>query len=152
MPRALSEKRYVPGAVQLFRRGCYEQMGGYIPSKWGGEDTIAVITARMNGWETKSIRSIPAYHHKVSEISRGYLKERFRSGVMFHAMGSHSMFELFKSLRQMTQKPYFLGGLARMCGFIWAGCSREIRPVEEDFIKYLRKEQWKRLKNILSEK
>ena len=41
MPRYLSEMRYVPGGVQLFRRTCYEQVGGYLPSRWGGEDTIA---------------------------------------------------------------------------------------------------------------
>ena len=35
MPRYLSEMRYVPGGVQLFRRTCYEQVGGYLPSRWG---------------------------------------------------------------------------------------------------------------------
>ncbi len=36
VPRYLSEKRYVPGAVQLFRRQCYEQVGGYVGLRWGG--------------------------------------------------------------------------------------------------------------------
>ena len=35
MPRYLSEPQYVPGAVQLFRRACFEQIGGYALSRWG---------------------------------------------------------------------------------------------------------------------
>jgi len=147
MPRPLSEMRYIPGAFQLFRRACYEQVGGYIPSKWGGEDTIAVVTARMKGWETKSIPGIQGHHHKKSEVSRGHSREWFRNGVMFHALGSHPMFELMKSLRCMKRKPYILEGVIRMYGYIWAACNMKERPVSAEFIKYFRSEQWSRVRN-----
>lgn len=150
MPRYLSEMRYVPGAVQLFRRVCYEQVGGYLPSRWGGEDTIAVVTARMKGWETKSIPGIQGYHQKISEASRGQMRERFREGVMFQAMGSHPLFELMKGLRQMARKPYILQGVVRMYGYAWASCRREPRLVSDEFIRYLRSEQWARVKNMTS--
>src|SRR4029077_4372225 len=41
---------HVSGACQVFRRECFEQIGGYVPVKGGGIDLIAVITARMKGW------------------------------------------------------------------------------------------------------
>jgi len=145
--RPLSEIRYVPGALQLFRRACYEQVGGYVPSKWGGEDTIAVVTARMKGWETRSIPGIHGYHHKKSEVSRGHSREWFRNGVMFHALGSHPMFELMKSLRFMTRKPYIMGGVIRMYGYVWAACCMKERPVSAEFVKYFRSEQWSRARN-----
>ena len=149
MPRPLSEMRYVPGAFQLFRRACYEQVGGYVPSRWGGEDTIAVVTARMKGWETKTIPVIQGYHHKKSELSRGYSREWFRNGVMFHALGSHPLIELMKSMRCMTRKPYILGGVMRMYGYLWATCNMKERPVSAEFMEYFRSEQWSRVKEIV---
>jgi glycosyltransferase involved in cell wall biosynthesis len=45
---------HVSGACQLFRKACFADIGGYRAIKTGGIDTIAVITARMKGWETRS--------------------------------------------------------------------------------------------------
>src|SRR5882672_171882 len=45
---------HVSGACQLFRRACFEEIGGYVPVKGGGVDHIAVITARMKGWQTRT--------------------------------------------------------------------------------------------------
>jgi len=38
---------HVSGACQVFRRECFEQIGGYLPVKGGSIDHIAVITTRM---------------------------------------------------------------------------------------------------------
>src|SRR5438128_2192301 len=43
----------VAGACHLFRRQCFEAIGGYKPLKRGGIDSVAVLTARMLGWETR---------------------------------------------------------------------------------------------------
>jgi glycosyltransferase involved in cell wall biosynthesis len=45
-------EKHVAGGVQLFRRECFEDIGGYIPNKAGGIDWIAVTTARMKGGKT----------------------------------------------------------------------------------------------------
>jgi hypothetical protein len=38
---------HVNGQCQLFRRQCFEEIGGYVPIKGGGIDWVAVTTARM---------------------------------------------------------------------------------------------------------
>ena len=104
----------------------------------------------MKGWETRSIPGIQGYHQKTSEASRGQIQERFREGVMFQALGSHPLFELLKGLRQMAQKPYIVQGVVRMYGYIWAACRGEPRLVSDEFIRYLRSEQWARVKGTVS--
>ena len=52
------------GACQLFRRECFEEVGGYTPIKWGGIDWVAVRTARLKGWQTRSFSEKFFYHHR----------------------------------------------------------------------------------------
>src|SRR5687768_4601492 len=52
------------GACQLFRRSCFDEVGGYKPIKWGGLDWIAVRTARWKGWETRSFSDKIFFHHR----------------------------------------------------------------------------------------
>ena len=37
----------IGGAYQLFRRACYEDIGGYLPLEAGGVDTVAGVMARQ---------------------------------------------------------------------------------------------------------
>ncbi len=55
---------HVSGQVQLFRRRCFEEIGGYIPHRAGGIDWMAVTTARMMGWKTKSFREKFFFHYR----------------------------------------------------------------------------------------
>lgn len=55
---------HVSGACQLFRKECFEQVGGYIPIKGGAIDWIAVTTARMKGWETRTFLEKTCLHHR----------------------------------------------------------------------------------------
>ena len=41
---------HVSGACQLFRKECYEEIGGYAILEYGGEDWHAQTSARMMGW------------------------------------------------------------------------------------------------------
>ena len=47
-------ENHVAGGCQLFRRECFDEIGGYIPNRAGGIDWIAVTSARMMGWRTRS--------------------------------------------------------------------------------------------------
>ncbi len=42
------------GGCQLFRRQCFESIGGYLPLKGGCIDHVAVLSARMKGWRTRT--------------------------------------------------------------------------------------------------
>jgi len=89
------------------RRNCYEDIGGLCPIKEGGEDTIAVITAQMKGWETEAFEELKVFHHKHSKAARGILSESFREGRMFYALGSHPLFEIIKSIKKLLRNLIF---------------------------------------------
>jgi glycosyltransferase involved in cell wall biosynthesis len=144
---------HVSGACQVFRRECYEGIGGYIPVKVGTIDCIAVITARMKGWKTRTFTGKVCQHHrKVGTAERGPIKANFYTGVMDYAMGNHPLWQLFRTAYQTTKKPIAARGLALGAGFLWAFLRQAERPVSREFIAFHRREQMERLKSKLARK
>lgn len=139
----------VPGAVQLFRRRCYEEIGAFLPLRHGGEDWYAEVKSRMLGWEVQSYPALKVYHHKVGR-TRGTMKEIIREGRMDYTLGSHPIYEIMKCLSRMKQKPYIVSGFVRLLSFLYGYLEREKRLVADDFVQYLRREQLMQILNLLS--
>ncbi len=139
---------HVSGACQVFRRECYEAIGGYSPVKVGTIDCIAVISARMRGWRTRTFTAKVSHHHrKVGTAQRGLMKANFYTGVMDYAMGNHPLWQLSRTLYQITRRPFVVRGLALGAGYLWALIRHAKRPVSAEFIAFHRREQMERLKN-----
>ena len=137
---------HVSGACQVFRRRCFEAIGGYVPVKGGGIDHIAVISTRMKGWKTRTFTEKTCLHHRdVGTAERGVLSARFRLGVKDYAIGNHPLWELFRVFYQMSRKPFMTGGLALGGGYFWSMIRRRERPVGADFVAFHRGEQMRRL-------
>jgi glycosyltransferase involved in cell wall biosynthesis len=141
---------HVSGQFQLFRRQCFEDVGGYVPNKAGGIDWMAVITARMKGWNTRSFREKWFYHHRsLGTADRGVLSSRFAYGERDHYIGGHPVWELLRVAYQMTKRPYVVGGLAIGLGYAWGVLKRTKRPVSDEFVRFHRGEQMQKLAAIL---
>ena len=143
-------QNYVSGQCQIFRRRCFEEIGGYFPSKAGGIDWIAVKTARMIGWKTRSFREKSFYHHRVlGTAERGVLASSFAYGKKDYILGGHPLWELFRCAYRMTKRPYLVGGIALFAGYLAALLSRTERPVSDELMGFHRREQMVKLKAIL---
>jgi hypothetical protein len=135
----------------LFRRECFESIGGYVPLKVGGIDLVAVTTARMEGWKTKTFTEKSCEHHrKIGTAGTNGLKVAFRSGYHDYLMGVHAVWQFFRSVYQMRNKPYITGGGALFAGYFWALITRPARPVSNEFVEFRRREQMKRLSNFFT--
>lgn len=143
--RTNNSVRSVAGAVQMFRRECFESVGGILALKYGGEDWCAEVMARMKGWRVRAFPELRVFHHKPTGAGAGVLRYWFHQGFMDYSLGSHPIFVIIKCLRRLRTKPYFKGALARLAGFVCANYRREKRSVSTEFVDYLRKEQKARL-------
>lgn len=141
---------HVSGCCQLFRRECFEQIGGYVPVKGGGIDLIAVVTARMKGWETRTFTEKVCRHHRTMGTAQdGNLAAWFKLGRKDYSLGCHPLWEFFRAIYQMTKKPVVLGGLLLASGYAWALIRRVERPVSRELRQFRRREQMQRLKKFL---
>lgn len=142
---------HVSGACQLFRRKCFEDIGGYKPVEGGGIDHIAVLTARMKGWRTRTFTEKISLHHRpMGTAERGTMKARFKTGSQDYALGGHPLWELFRTCYQMSKRPFVIGGLTLLAGYVWAFAIRAERPISPELVKFRRTEQIQRLRNFLS--
>ncbi len=137
---------HVSGACQLFRRECFEAIGGYVPMKVGGIDLVAVLTARMKGWQTRTFtEKICVHHRKTQSGKHSSLKRIFRSGWHDYLMGGNPIWQCFRSIYQMSKSPLVIGGGALLAGYLWAMVTRAERPVPKELVKFRSKEQMRRL-------
>lgn len=146
--KVLNDRRSTPKALMVFKKQCYQDIGGFLPMKYGGEDTVACFTARMRNWKAWSFPDIVAIHNKPvgTGHSKGLLKIRFRQGVGEYFMATHPLFFLLKSLRRcLKEPPLILGGIARLAGYFYAYFMREKRQISDTITQFIRKEQWCRM-------
>jgi glycosyltransferase involved in cell wall biosynthesis len=118
-----ADLEHVSGACQMFRRQCFEEVEGYTPIKGGGIDWVAVTTARMKGWQTRTF-------------------------VEDYYVGGHPLWQVLRGIFQMKEKPFVLGGLFLIFGYFWAMVKRTPRPVSPELIAFHQGEQMARLRKM----
>lgn len=137
---------HVSGACQLFRRQCFEAIGGYTPVKGGGIDYLAVLTSRMKGWKTRTFTDKVCYHHReMGTAQHGILKARFKNGIKDYAFGNHPLWQISRTMYQMTRKPFVIGAVWLFAGYVWAWMRQVDRPVTPELVAFSQREQMQRL-------
>jgi glycosyltransferase involved in cell wall biosynthesis len=143
-------RNHVSGQCQIFRRSCFEEIGGYRANKAGGIDWMAVTTARMMGWTTRSFREKSFFHHRtMGTAERGRLASSFSYGEKDYYLGGHPIWQIFRVAYRMTKRPYLLDGIALGAGYLWALLRQTKRPVSDELMRFHRKEQMQKLKTII---
>jgi glycosyltransferase involved in cell wall biosynthesis len=141
---------HVSGQIQLFRRECFEDIGGYVPREIGGIDLVAVVSARMKGWQTRTFPDKTFFHHRpMGNAKNGALRGAFSGGRVDYALGCDPAWELFRCIyRLMSRRPIVLYGSLCLAGFLWAMVSGEKKQVPADFIEFRRTEELRRMRDF----
>jgi glycosyltransferase involved in cell wall biosynthesis len=140
-------ENHVPGGCQLFRRRCFQDVGGYVPNPAGGIDWIAVTTARMKGWRTRSFPERRFHHYRpLGTAGKSGMAASFSYGEKDYYLGGSPLWQLFRVVYRTTKRP--LEGLPLFVGYCWAAIRRAKRPVTRDLMRFHRREQMNKLKLI----
>ena len=145
-PAVMSPTWSVSGAVQMFRRECFDQVGGYIPLPYGGVDAVAEGMARMHGWRVRTFTDLPVHHYgRVGAVGRSVLRAFYDKGRREYVIGYHPVFGAVRSISRMRAAPFVVGGLSYAAGFYGAVLQRRKPAVPPEYVRFLRREQLRRL-------
>jgi len=139
----------VGGAVQMFRKGCFEEVGGYLPLEHGGIDAAAEITARMKGWKVRKFPEQAVYEQRrTGTANMGLLKSKIQEGRRFYSLGYGLVFYLLRCIYRAGNPPYVIGSGLAFWGFLNSLLRQKPLALPPELAAYLRREQRAKLKRL----
>jgi biofilm PGA synthesis N-glycosyltransferase PgaC len=134
---------HVRGGVKIYRRVCWDALGGL----WIGpsSDTVDEVKANMLGWTTRSFPELLVQHHRPTGTADGVWGTSVKYGRGDYVCGYHPLFEIAKCLSRLVKKPYIIGSLALLYGYVTGYLKRVPRVDDPEMIRFLRRQQINRL-------
>jgi poly-beta-1,6-N-acetyl-D-glucosamine synthase len=141
----------VPGAVQFFRRECFEELGGLIAIPEGGWDALTCAIARLRGYETRLCIDLVVDHHKPRNIAQGgHLRRHWQLGTRDYVLGYQALFEFVKCCGKLLHHPFVFGAAAWWLGYCSASVKRRRRIIPAEVVAFVRREQASRLRQAIT--
>jgi poly-beta-1,6-N-acetyl-D-glucosamine synthase len=140
----------VGGAVQMFRKECFEEVGGYKPLKYGGIDAAAELTAKMLGWKVQKFPELRAYENRRTGSAQARpIKSSFQYGQRFHSLGYHPFHYFIRCVYRIKSPPLFLGSIASYLGFMVNWFKKRPVFLAKDIVHHMRCEHSRKIKNFI---
>ncbi|HVN94217.1 MAG TPA: glycosyltransferase family 2 protein [Terracidiphilus sp.] len=136
-------KFHVRGGTKIYRRACWDTIDGL----WigPGSDTVDEVKANMLGWTTRSFFDIHMVHHRFTGASWGKWGGLVKDGKIDYVSGYHPLFLAAKSMVRLRRRPYIVGSIALIYGYLSAFFNRIPQVDDPSVIRYLRQQQLARL-------
>jgi len=151
LPQRTNTSWSVTGGIQLFRRECYEDVGGYLPLSQGGVDSAAEVMARLHGWEVRGNRALVVFHHRRTGCAKGGIwKARFVEGRQEYLLGYLLRFEVLKQLCRITERPLLSGSVIKLAGYLSLWFVNAKRCLPDNAVRFLQQEQKGRISALRS--
>ena len=134
------------GMTKFYRVACFKAIGGFVREV--GWDGIDGHKCRMKGWVAVSwdepllrfihLRPMGASHN-------GIYTGRVRQGFGQYYMGTSFLYLAASAVSRFNQRPYVVGQLAVLWGWIWGALRAKPRYRDPEFRRFLRHYQMRSL-------
>jgi glycosyltransferase involved in cell wall biosynthesis len=148
IPEPISDRKAGRGASLILRYTCFIQIGKFYESKTRGEDVLAFVAARALNWKT---RTFDYYfnHLKPEGIRKTSLGNHLVTGTYKGSIPYWFPFFLGNVIRDTIKKPYLVGSLVQLYGYLLSRFIYRYRPFPEFVCRQFRKEQRLKLKAMI---
>jgi len=140
-------REHVRGALKLYRRECFEAIGGI--REHLGWDGVDQTYARMRGHRTLSFDHIVARHHRACGTADGALRGRVRGGETHYVLGFSLPWVVLKSLKYGWARPVVVSGPAFMYGYLRASWRSVSRIDDHQYRRFVRQDERRRVMRAL---
>ena len=134
------------GVAKLYRRECFEAIGGFVREvMWDGIDCHR---CRLLGWEAVSYSDpelVLIHLRQMGSSYKSVYHGRVRWGRGQYFMGTHPLYLLGIALYRMAERPWVLGGLCILFGYMAAWATRKPRYGDSTFRRHLHRWQMREL-------
>lgn len=130
------------GASKFYRVACFQELGGFVREvMWDGIDCHR---CRMKGWiacswDDPELRFV--HLRPMGSSQTGIFTGRMRHGFGQYFMGTGFVYMAASAVNRMLEKPYVLGGLAMLWGWMKSALQRRQRFEDQEFRRFLRRYQ-----------
>ena len=130
------------GMTKFYRLSCFEEIGGFVREvMWDGIDCHL---CRMRGWiacswDDPELRFV--HLRPMGSSQQSIYVGRMRHGYGQYFMGTGFLYLAASALSRVNQRPYVLGSLAIMWGWIRSAARRSPRFGNLEFRRFLRRYQ-----------
>jgi len=134
------------GMTKLYRIDRFQEIGGFVREvMWDGIDCHL---CRMHGWiacswDDPDLRFV--HLRPMGSSQQGIYTGRMRHGYGQYFMGTGFLYLAASALSRINQRPYVLGSLAIIWGWIKSAARRDPRYENLDFRRFLRRYQMRAL-------
>jgi hypothetical protein len=134
------------GMTKFYRVACFKAIGGFVREvMWDGIDCHR---CRMKGWiacswDEPELRFV--HLRAMGTSQQSIYAGRMRRGYGQYFMGTGLLFMLASAIYRMNEKPYVLGSLAMLWGWIKSALERKPRYEDPAFREFLRRYQMRAL-------
>jgi glycosyltransferase involved in cell wall biosynthesis len=138
----------VAGAVQLFRRACFEEIGGYPALPFGGIDAAAELAAKQHGWRVEKLLDLTVSEHRRTGGAEAHpLRAKFNEGRRFHSLGYGTGWFLLRCLYRAGDPPLVAGSVAAAAGYLESVVRGRPVVLPPATVAYWRSEHRRRIRN-----
>ncbi|MGA2622482.1 MAG: glycosyltransferase family A protein [Bacteroidota bacterium] len=138
-----SPEYHVRGATKMYRRECFEQIGGLVPAM--GWDGLDELKAMMLGWRTRSFRDLILVHLRPTGKETGLMRYAWKWGKSYYFMGYDPLFVFGSGVLKFARKPYVLFGCTIITGYVFSFFTGAKVIDDKDLVKFIRRFQRSRI-------